>query len=142
MGRKAMADKGKRPTDLELAILKALWEHGAGTVREVWEIVRRKRPIGYTTVLKMLQIMEEKGLVTRDKSQRAHIYRPREARRATLGRLVDNLLTQAFDGSMAQLLVSAFERQRMTRQELEELRALLEEYERSEQDERSDDAGR
>ena len=82
-----MRRKAKRPTDLELRVLKALWERGPSTVRQVWEALAGERPIGYTTALKMLQIMEEKGLVTRDKSQRAHVYQAKEGRRATLGRL-------------------------------------------------------
>ena len=93
------------------------------------------------TALKMLQIMEQKGLVTRDKSQRAHVYQAKEGRRATLGRLVDNLLTQAFDGSMAQLLVYALPQKGLTREEFEEIRRLLEMYERSEEDARADGAG-
>ena len=136
-----MARKAKRPTDLELEILKALWEHGEGTVRAVWETLRTQREIVYTTELKTLQIMEGKGLVVRDTSQRAHVYRAREGRRATLGRLVDNLLVQAFDGSMAKLLVHAFERKGLTREEFEELRTLLELHGRGERDEGADGAG-
>jgi len=81
-----------RPTDAELEILRVLWERGDSTVREVQEALESKRPTGYTTVLKQLQIMTEKGLVRRDASERAHVYRARLAREATESQLVGDLL--------------------------------------------------
>lgn len=120
-----------RPTDLELEILKVLWTQGSSTVREVMDaLAPRRRRIGYTTVLKMLQIMHEKGLVLRDEKQRAHIYRPRESRRAVARRLAGDLLERAFDGSTRQLLLHALEYKRAKPEELAEIRRLLDELER------------
>jgi predicted transcriptional regulator len=120
-----------RPTDLELEILKVLWTHGSSTVREVMDaLAPRRRRIGYTTVLKMLQIMREKGLVLRDEKQRAHIYRPRESRRAVARRLAGDLLERAFDGSTRQLLLHALEYKKARPEELAEIRRLLDELER------------
>ena len=96
-----------RPTDVELAILKVLWEQGPSTVRRVMSVMSRDWPVAYTTVLKMLQIMAEKDLVLRDDSQRAHVYRPRHSRRTVVGRLANDLLERVFDGSAAQLVVHA-----------------------------------
>jgi len=121
----------QRPTDLELEILKALWQCGPSTVREVMDALSKRRPVGYTTVLKMLQIMTAKGLVTRDERQRAHVYRPREARRAVARRLAGDLLNRAFDGSARQLLLHALEYKKPRAKELAEIRRLLDEFERS-----------
>ena len=118
-----------RPTDLELEILKALWEHGPATVRTVLEAIVPQRRVGYTTVLKMLQIMEEKGLVRCDRGQRAHLYQARESRRTTLRRLAGDLLDRAFDGSMQQLVLHALDRRRASAAEVAELRSLLDEIE-------------
>lgn len=119
-----------RPTDFELAILKVLWEQGPSTVREVVEVMSQDRAVTYTTALKMLQIMTEKGLVTRDESQRAHIYRSRESRRVVSQRLVGDLLERAFDGSASQLVLRALEHKQTTPEELAEIRRLLDEMER------------
>lgn len=120
-----------RPTDLELEILKVLWTQGSSTVREVMDaLAPRRRRIGYTTVLKMLQIMHEKGLVLRDEKQRAHIYRPRQSRRAVARRLAGDLLERAFDGSTRQLLLHALEYKKARPEELAEIRRLLDELER------------
>ena len=126
-----MARRGTgRPTDLELEILKVLWEQGASTVREVRETLARRRRIAYTTVLKMLQIMTEKGLVVRDERQRAHVYRPRESKRAVGRRIAGDLLDRVFDGSAAQLVVHALSKKKATPEELAEIRQLLDEIER------------
>jgi predicted transcriptional regulator len=123
-----------RPTDLELKILKVLWERGPSTVREVQEQLGPRRRAGYTTVLKMLQIMAEKGLVLRDESGRAHIYRSRESRRAVLGRLAKDLLERAFDGSAQQLMLHALDRRTADPEEVAELRRLLDELARAKND--------
>jgi predicted transcriptional regulator len=123
-----------RPTDLELEILKVLWTQGSSTVREVMDaLAPRRRRIGYTTVLKMLQIMHEKGLVLRDEKQRAHIYRPRESRRAVARRLAGDLLERAFDGSTRQLLLHALEYKKAKPKEVAEIRRLLDEIQRRKQ---------
>jgi len=126
-----MARRGTgRPTDLELEILKVLWEQGPSTVRAVQERLAEERRIGYTTVLKMLQIMAGKGLVVRDERQRAHVYRPRESKRVVGRRIAGDLLNRVFDGSAAQLVVHALSKKKATPEELAEIRRLLEEIER------------
>ncbi len=121
----------QRPTVLELEILKVMWERGPSTVREVMERLARSRRAGYTTVLKMLQVMKEKGLVKRDERQRAHVYRPSESRRTVARRVVGDLLERAFDGSARQLLLHALEYKKARPEELAEIRRLLDEFERS-----------
>jgi len=121
----------QRPTNFELEILKTLWDQGPSTVRQVVDALRPRRSIGYTTALKMLQIMTEKGLVTRDEQRRAHIYRARERRRTVARRLAGDLLERAFDGSARQLLLHALEYKKATPEELAEIRRLLDELERS-----------
>ena len=97
-----------RPTDAELGILRVLWERGPSTVREVHEVLSRDAEgTGYTTVLKLLQIMTEKGLVERDEAQRAHVYRARATQQKTQRQLVTDLLERAFGGSPAQLAMQA-----------------------------------
>lgn len=116
-----------RPTDSELALLAVLWEHGPSTVRQVHE--RLEDGVGYTTVLKILQIMTEKGLVTRDESTRAHIYVAAHAREETQGRLVDDLVSRAFAGSASKLVMNALSSRRASREELDEIRRLLDDLE-------------
>jgi predicted transcriptional regulator len=113
------------PTDAELAILRVLWGRGACTVREVQDHLDRDEPIGYTTVLKLLQIMLEKNLVTRDESQRAHIYAADVSEPSTQQRLVDDLLERAFGGSARRLVMQALDSDRVSDDELDDIRALL-----------------
>ncbi|MBI4551490.1 MAG: BlaI/MecI/CopY family transcriptional regulator [Candidatus Latescibacteria bacterium] len=115
------------PTDAELAILQVLWARGPCTVRDVYEQLSQDRPIGYTTVLKLLQIMTDKGLVVRDESQRAHVYEARAAEAETQTRLVDDLLSRAFAGSAEKLVLRALTAQRTSPEELERIRTLLDE---------------
>ena len=115
----------RRPTDLELQILQVLWKRGPSTVREVMEEMNRARRIGYTTVLKMLQIMRDKRLVVCDSKTRPHVYRTRNSREMTLKHLVGDLLERAFDGSTQQLLLHALQHKRATPEELDEIRRLL-----------------
>src|SRR5262245_49047818 len=96
-----------RPTDGELEILGVLWQKGPSTVRDVHASLEAVREVGYTTVLKLLQIMAEKGLVKRDESQRSHVYRAALNREVTQRQLVRDLLTRAFGGSTEQLVVQA-----------------------------------
>lgn len=120
-----------RPTDAELSILRVLWQRGASTVREVQGVLNRGRPTGYTTVLKLLQIMTQKGLVRRDESQRSHVYEPRLAEEQTQRQLVSDLLDRAFDGSARKLVMQALSVKRASPEELEQIRQLLDELERS-----------
>lgn len=118
-----------RPTDAELAILRVLWRRGASTVRQVNEELARRSPTGYTTVLKLLQIMTEKGLVERDESERAHVYVARLPEEQTLGQLVGDLLDRAFEGSASRLVMRALESRPASATELAEIRRLLDEME-------------
>jgi BlaI family transcriptional regulator, penicillinase repressor len=115
-----------RPTDAELAILRILWERGACTVRQVHDALSRERPAAYTTALKMLQIMTEKGLVRRDDSDRTHIYEPRLTEEQTQRQLVRDLVDRAFGGSSSKLVLQALSGRRATPEELGEIRKLIE----------------
>jgi predicted transcriptional regulator len=118
-----------RPTDAELAILGVLWREGPSTVREVHERLQEATGTGYTTVLKLMQIMAEKGLVDRDESQRAHVYRPRVSADRTQHQLVSDLVQRAFGGSATRLAMQALSTQKSTPEELAELRRMLDELE-------------
>jgi BlaI family penicillinase repressor len=129
MARKAAA---RRPTDSELEILSVLWQRGPSTVREVYETINKARPTGYTTVLKLMQIMTEKGLVQRDEGQRAHVYEARLAQGETQKQLVGHLLNRAFDGSAAKLLMHVLSDKKASAEEISEIRELLDKFERKE----------
>jgi predicted transcriptional regulator len=122
-----------RPTDAELAILRVLWSRGPSTVRQVHEAISRDREIGYTTVLKLMQIMTEKGLVERDESERTHVYQARFTQEATQQRLVSDLLDKAFGGSASQLVMQALAAKPASADELAQIRRLLDELEGGEQ---------
>ncbi len=114
-----------RPTDAELSILRVLWSTGPATVRAVYEALQSERPVNYTTVLKLLQIMTEKGLVTRDESTRSHVYAPAQAQAQTQGSLVRDLVDKAFSGSTSRLVMRALEERPASDDELAQLRQLL-----------------
>ena len=118
-----------RPTDAELEILKVLWRRGPSTVREVFESFGETKVTGYTTVLKLMQIMAEKGLVVRDESERAHRYEAAAAEDETQRRLVGELLRKAFDGSAKKLVLQALSAERASAEELSEIRRMLDELE-------------
>jgi predicted transcriptional regulator len=117
-----------RPTDAELAILRVLWQRGPSTVREVLEALS-PRDVGYTTVLKLLQIMSGKRLVNRDDRERAHVYEAAVAQAETEGRLVADLLDRAFGGSAERLMMHALSRKKASAAEIARLRELLDEME-------------
>jgi predicted transcriptional regulator len=121
-----------RPTNAELEILTVLWSIGPATVREVYNVIIRRRPAQYSTVLKFMQIMAEKGLVRRDDKQRAHVYEAARAREWTQRQLAGDLLERAFSGSAKALLVGALSARKATKAELAELRKLLVEYQKGE----------
>jgi len=125
-----MTENLPRPTDAELEILTVLWSRGASTVREIHETITLRKPTQYTTVLKMLQIMAEKGLVRRDEKQRAHLYQASRPREWTQKQLAGDLLQRGFNGSAARLLQGALSARKTTKSELAELRQLLDEYEK------------
>ena len=118
-----------RPTDAELAILRVLWQRGACTVRQVHDSLSPEQPIGYTTVLKLMQIMTEKGLVVRDERQRAHIYRSRLTEQKTQRQLLADLLERAFGGSAPKLVMQALTARKTSADELAEIRLLLDRLE-------------
>jgi BlaI family transcriptional regulator, penicillinase repressor len=115
-----------RPTDTELAILRVLWERGPSTVRQVHEALASARETGYTTTLKLMQIMAEKGLVTRDASARTHVYAARLTQDETQRQLVSDLMDRAFGGSAAALVMQALSAHPASAEELAEIRRLIE----------------
>jgi predicted transcriptional regulator len=115
----------KKLTKSELEILTVLWSRGPSSVREVHELLNSKRPTGYTTVLKLMQIMAEKGLVSRNEDQRAHIYRPAVEEAATQKSLVEDLAERAFGGSAHRLALHALGQRKSSPEELQEIRKLL-----------------
>ena len=119
-----------RPTDAELEILRVLWRRGACTVREVQEALHQTKPTGYTTVLKMMQIMTDKGLVRRDERQRAHVYEPQLAQQETQQQMVSDLLERVFNGSASSLVMQALATKKTSASELSEIRKMLDEVER------------
>ena len=127
-----MAAEPPRPTDAELEILTVLWTTGPATVREIHSVISRRRPAQYSTVLKFMQIMAEKGLVRRDEKERAHIYKPTRPREWTQRQLAGDLLERAFSGSAKALLVGALSARKATKEELAQMRKLLNEYRKGE----------
>jgi len=124
-----MPTQTPRPTDAELSILRVLWEAGPRSVREIQHLMNENRPTGYTTVLKMLQIMTEKGLVVRDESVRPQIYRPRLSRVQTQRRLLTDLLQRAFGGSVRELVLQALATRKSSPEELANIEELLDRLE-------------
>jgi len=118
-----------RPTDAELAILEVLWQRGPSTVREVHEALA-ERQTGYTTVLKLMQIMVDKRLLARDEAQRSHVYRALVDQERTRRRLVAELVDKVFGGSAAQLVMHALSDEKATPAELAEIRGVIEDYEK------------
>ena len=124
-----MPTQTPRPTDAELSILRVLWEAGPRSVREIQHLMNENRPTGYTTVLKMLQIMTEKGLVVRDESVRPQIYRPRLSRIQTQRRLLTDLLQRVFGGSVRELVLQALATRKSSPEELANIEELLDRLE-------------
>jgi BlaI family transcriptional regulator, penicillinase repressor len=125
-----MATEPRRPTDAELEILTVLWSVGPATVRQVYDVIAKRRTAQYSTILKFMQIMAEKGLVRRDEKQRAHIYEAAKPREWTQRQIAGDLLERAFSGSAKAMLIGALSARKATKQELAELRKLLDEYPR------------
>ena len=126
------------PTESELAILNVLWTVGPSTVREVQNILNRTRNTGYTTVLKLLQIMTQKRLVRRDESNHAHVYMSSCSKQQTQRRLVDDLLKKAFGGSSVQLANTLFDEEKLSKPEFERLRNEIIELRKEEGDNGND----
>ena len=125
-----MSDPLPRPTDAELEILTVLWSRGPSTVRAVHETILARRASQYTTILKLMQIMAEKGLVRRDEQQRAHVYEAARPREWTQQQLAGDLLHRAFNGSATGLVLGALSAHKASREDLDEIRRLLDDYEK------------
>jgi len=121
--------KSSRPTDRELTILRILWDNGPSTVRQVNETMNEDEDTGYTTTLKLMQIMTEKGLVVRDESGRQHIYKPAATEEKTQKQLVGDLLERAFSGSAEKLVMRALSAKKVSAKELTRIKKLLDELE-------------
>jgi predicted transcriptional regulator len=121
--------KPPRPTESELAILRVLWENGPRSVRDIQKIMNETKETGYTTVLKLLQIMTDKGLVERDESVRPQIYRPKYSQTQTQRQLLRDLTQRAFGGSVKALVLQALATKRSTADELQAIEKLLDRIE-------------
>lgn len=126
-----------KPTEAELGILRVIWAQGPSTVRQIQETLQQARPTGYTTVLKLLQIMWDKGLVTREESSRTHVYRARYSQVRTQRQLLTDLLDRAFGGSASQLVMQALATKRATRAEMDDISKLLAQHRSRGHDNRS-----
>jgi len=124
-----MASKQRRPTEGELAILRVLWEGGPRSVRDIQKVLDQARPTGYTTVLKLIQIMTEKGLVERDESVRPQIYRARFSQEQTQRQLVRDLLDRAFGGSVRDMVLSALSTRKSSVEEMDAIEKFLDRLE-------------
>ena len=121
----------QKPTASELEILRVLWTRGPSTVREVHDSLKETKTLGYTTVLKLLQIMTAKGIVRRNETERAHVYQAGVPAAQTKRQLAGDMLQKVFEGSASDLMMHALAGKRTSREEIEELRRLLDEYERN-----------
>lgn len=119
-----------KPTASELEILQVLWERGPSTVREVHDALSTKKPIGYTSVLKLMQIMTAKGTLRRNEDQRAHVYEAVQPAEKTKRQLAMDVLQRVFDGSASDLMMHALAGRKASKEEIEEMRRMLSEYER------------
>ncbi|HWF08884.1 MAG TPA: BlaI/MecI/CopY family transcriptional regulator [Bryobacteraceae bacterium] len=122
--------KPPKPTEAELSILRVLWQRGPSTVRQVHDALNDNKKTGYTTVLKFMQIMTGKGLVTRDETPYAHVYRARLPKEQAQRTLVTDLLDRAFEGSMSKLVLQALSARKASPEELSEIRKILKNHER------------
>lgn len=120
----------KKPTAAELEILAVLWEREAATVREIHEVLNAKKPTGYTTVLKLMQLMDEKNLVERDKAHRAHVYRAKIKQNETGKQMLSDVLQKVFGGSALKLVQQVLENETTTKEELKEIRRMIQDAEK------------
>ena len=122
--------KQPKPTQAELEILSVIWERETATVREVHEVLNELKPTGYTTVLKLLQLMDEKGLVERDKANRAHIYRAKIQQNETGKQMLSDVMQKVFGGSALKLVQQVLETETTTAEDLKQIRKMIHEAER------------
>ena len=125
----ALNKSNHKPTEAELSLLNVLWKTGPATVRQIHEAVSEKQNTGYTTVLKILQIMHEKALVIRDESNRAHVYAAAYSESHTQSSLLKDLITKAFGGSTSQLVMRAID-DSTSKEEIADIRQMLSELEK------------
>ena len=121
--------KPPKPTEAELSVLRVVWRRGPSTVREVWEQISPEQQTGYTTVVKTMQIMFEKGLLQRDEAERSHVYSSRHTKEQTQKQVVGHLLERVFSGSARNLVMQALSVKKATPAELAEIRKLLDQLE-------------
>ena len=114
-----------RPTDAELILLKVLWDRGPSTVRQVFEVLSENRDLAYTTVLKTLQVMTDKGLVERDETTRSHVYQTTASEAQTQNSLMQDLVDRAFGGTAMRLVQAALSRKKVSKSEMAAIRSLL-----------------
>ncbi len=126
-----MSSKINKPTDSELEILQVLWERGKASVREVHEVLTQTKEAGYTTTLKLMQIMHDKGLVLRDDRSKVHIYTANVEKEKTLNLLLNKLANSLFGGSKAQLVMQALGDAHTTQEELDSIQALLDQLKKN-----------
>jgi len=126
----AMKPSPQKPTSSELEILRVLWSRGPSTVREVHEALSEKKSLGYTSVLKFLQIMTAKGTVRRNETQRAHVYEACLPAEQTKRQIAGDVLQRVFEGSASQLMMHALAGRKASAEEITELRRLLDRYEK------------
>lgn len=119
-----------KPTPSELEILHILWSRGPSTVREIHDVLSKQKDVGYTSALKLLQIMTTKGLVTRTEDQRAHVYQATQPAETTKQQVVADVLQRVFRGSASQLMQHVLSGRKGSKEEIEEIRRMLDEYER------------
>lgn len=124
------ADKNIKPTESELEILGILWEKGVATVREVHEVLEKSKDAGYTTTLKLMQIMHEKGLLKRDTSSKTHIYEAAISQETTQQQLLNKMINTVFNGSASQLVLQALGNHHSSREELDKIKQYLNEIEK------------
>lgn len=121
--------KQETPTEGELEILQVLWDRGPGTVRDVLEVLNEKRPRAYTSVMSLMNIMTDKGLLTREPEGRAYVYQARRPKGRTLGKIVGDVLGKAFEGSAHELVAHLLEQSQPSAAELEQIRQVIAAYE-------------
>jgi BlaI family transcriptional regulator, penicillinase repressor len=131
-----MKQPPQKPTASELEILRVLWSRGPSTVRQVLDALNEKKDMGYTGVLKLLQIMVAKGTVRRDETERAHVYEARRPAEQTKRQLAGDMLQRVFEGSASQLMLHALAGRPASREEIDELRRILDQHERGEDEPR------
>lgn len=125
----AKSSSDRKPTDSELAILAVVWEHGPATVREVFDIISERQDVGYTTVLKFMQIMTEKGLLEKDATVRPQVFKATRPQKQTQSMLLGDLVDRAFSGSPGSLVLRALSMRKSTPEELREIREMLDKLE-------------